>query len=157
MAISLSGDGLVFPASFSNSTNATTMDAYEEAEVSDPTMRGSGNSTQVTRSGNSMFYVKMGKGFIGQWESWVTNTSSATGTIETNLPFTAQEYGAYGLRMYNVDFDPNASVGIVCQPNSDYLSMQQWRDSTSSTSLMSTGYYYSGWAMICPYSSPFLG
>ena len=157
MAISLSGDGLVFPATFSNSSNANTMDDYEEGETTAPTISCSGNSNQVTRTGNSMFYVKMGKGFIGQWESNITNLNSGTGTLLINLPFSSQDYGAHALRVYNVDYDNAHQFGIVNEPNASTLQTQQWRDATSSVGLLSTGYYYSGWSMICPYSSPFLG
>jgi hypothetical protein len=157
MAISLSGEGLVFPASFSNSTNANTMDDYEEAYVSDPTIRYSGNSNQAVRANNSMYYVKMGKGFIGQWEAQVTSTNSGTGAMEVSLPFSSQEYGAYGIRTYSGNFDHTYRQAMVTESNSSYYQAQEFRSGASSVGLITTGYFFSGWVMVCPYSSPFLG
>ena len=156
MAISMTGGGLVYPASFSNTAEANTLDDYEEAEVSDPTMRGSGNQVQANRSQNTLFYVKIGRGFIGQWECYVGSWNTGTGSGEVSLPFVSQDYGAHAVRTYNGSF--NTSYRQACEMNANYAWMQlkEYISSAAAGNWMPTGYMFTGFTMICPYSSPFI-
>ena len=157
MAISMSSDGVVFPASFSNSTNANTLDDYEEGHSSDPTLRSSGNETQHSRTGNDIHYAKCGKIITCLWEANVQAQNSGTGALEVSMPFTSTEYGAYAVRNYSTGFNTSYRQGMVVQPNYDWLQAQEWRSSTSSDTFNGTGYWYSGWSYLGPHTSPFLG
>jgi hypothetical protein len=156
MAISMTSGGIVFPASFSNTADANTLDDYEEAEVSDPTMRGSGNSIQASRTQNNIVYVKMGKGFIGQWECHVSSHNSGTGTGEVSLPFSSQDYGAHGIRTYQGSFNTAYRQAMAIHANSSWMQFQEYRSGTTPGNWQPTGYIFAGFTMIVPYSSPYI-
>ena len=85
---STSGAGITFPATQSASTDANTLDDYEEGTWS-PTIEGSsvaGTATYSTRNGR---YTKTGR--MVQFECYVVyNSGTGTGTLKiTGLPFAA--------------------------------------------------------------------
>lgn len=83
----LSGGQIAFPATANPSTNANTLDEYEEGTFS-PTLFGittAGATTYTTREG---YYVKVGQK-VTCWVYIVTSAYSGTGQVAAgNLPFT---------------------------------------------------------------------
>jgi len=95
-----SGTGITFPASQSASSNANTLDDYEEGTWT-PTVTGYGGSVTAYTSQGS--YVKIGKIVFCTVFSNVTNAGTASGAyMISNLPFsiatTAEVYG-YGVNL----------------------------------------------------------
>ena len=84
-----SGSGISFPATQSTSSDANTLDDYEQGSWT-PGVSFGGNSAGVTfGGGNSGQYTKIGRSVtvIGHLE--LTNKGSSTGTTRiTGLPFT---------------------------------------------------------------------
>jgi hypothetical protein len=156
MAISMTSGGIVYPASFSNTAEANTLDDYEEAEISDPTIRSSGNSVQASRTQNQTYYVKMGKAFVGQWEAYISSYNSGTGSGEVSLPFTSHDYGAHAIRTYNGSFNTGYRQAAAVHANTDWIQFQEYRSGTTTGAWQPTGYLFVGWTMLCPYSSPFI-
>ena len=155
MAISMSSAGIVFPATHANSTNANTLDDFEEGHTTDPTIRGSGNQTQASRSGNGLYYVKVGKSVCCNWEVQITSINSGTGTLEVALPFSAIEYGAFAVRLYSVTFNPDYIQAMATQSNYSWLGAQQYVSGAASQHLLATGYWFSGWNYMAPYGQNF--
>jgi hypothetical protein len=82
---STSGAGITFPATQSASSDANTLDDYEEGTWTPTVVSGGGSITSYTSTGT---YTKIGNivtvGYIFQ----ITNGGTATGSVSiTNLPF----------------------------------------------------------------------
>jgi hypothetical protein len=80
-----SGAGITFPATQSASSDANTLDDYEEGTWTPTVVSGGGSITSYTSTGT---YTKIGNivtvGYIFQ----ITNGGTATGSVSiTNLPF----------------------------------------------------------------------
>ena len=132
-----SGSGITFPASASLSTNANTLDDYEEG-VWTPTLSPTGTSfTSVTYTGQSGFYTKVGN-MVTVWAQCFVNTISvgpATGYITVSgLPFTVyNNAGAYA--QGNLDAgnftsnQPTLGIAIV---NTNFVQTYYRATSTSS-------------------------
>jgi len=81
---STSGSGITFPATQSASTNANTLDDYEEGDWTPTDASGAG----LTLTVNGAQYVKIGRMVYG-W-LWITYPSTASGAdaVIKGLPFT---------------------------------------------------------------------
>jgi hypothetical protein len=84
--VSTSGTGITFPATQSASSEANTLDDYEEGTFTPTLSTSSGSPTYTFRTGQ---YTKVGRivtvgGIIG-----VSNSTSLTGVIQITLPFQA--------------------------------------------------------------------
>ena len=85
------GSGITFPATQSSSTNANTLDDYEEGTFT-PTIKFGGNSAGQTYSAQTGIYVKIGQIVLVQMNVGFTNKGSSTGTAKiTGLPFTQND------------------------------------------------------------------
>jgi hypothetical protein len=86
-AVPNSGTGITFPASQSASSNANTLDDYEEGTWTPNQGSGLVVVGDFSSSGN---YTKIGNlvYIAGQVDSTTTVACNATGTITSNLPFT---------------------------------------------------------------------
>jgi hypothetical protein len=76
---SASGSGISFPATQSASSNANTLDDYEEGTFT-PTLTFGGNSVGMTYSGNNGIYTKIGRNVYFSFGIALTNKGSSTGT-----------------------------------------------------------------------------
>ena len=86
---STSGAGITFPAAQSASSNANTLDDYEEGTWTPTDGSGAGLIFTV----NSATYAKVGKlVFVNMYLTYPTTASSASAVI-AGLPFTAQTLG----------------------------------------------------------------
>lgn len=84
-----SGSGVTFPATQSASTDANTLDDYEEGTWT-PQPSFNGNSVGMTLSTQAGAYVKIGKAVILTFRISFTNKGSSTGSFAiNNLPFTS--------------------------------------------------------------------
>jgi hypothetical protein len=92
-----SGSGITFPATQSASSDANTLDDYEEGTWT-PILAFSGGSTGITYASRSATYTKIGRYVYVACIVELTNKGSSTGNAEiTNLPFTvASGYGRAG-------------------------------------------------------------
>ena len=88
---STSGSGITFPATQSASTNANTLDDYEEGTWT-PTLAFGGNSVGITytTSYNTSSYTKIGSRVFVSGITILTSKGSSTGNATLkNLPFPA--------------------------------------------------------------------
>ena len=86
-AVPSSGIGLAFPATQSASSDANTLDDYEEGTWT-PTLTFGGNSTGIAYSTRVGLYTKVGNIVTIAMEIQLSNKGSSTGSIwVTGLPF----------------------------------------------------------------------
>jgi hypothetical protein len=82
------GIGITFPATQSASSDANTLDDYEEGTFT-PTLAFGGGSTGLTYSVNSGTYTKIGRLVTGRFIVGLSNKGSSTGdAVVGGLPFT---------------------------------------------------------------------
>ena len=84
-AVPSSGIGIAFPATQSASTDANTLDDYEEGTWTPTVTSGSGSFTTVSATGT---YVKIGKQVTTFTVVTITTAGTASGQINFTLPFT---------------------------------------------------------------------
>jgi hypothetical protein len=85
-----SGAGITFPASASASSNANTLDDYEEGSFT-PTITGSSTAGTATYSSQIGRYTKIGNAVTIQINvSWSSGNGSGTAMYIVGLPFTSQ-------------------------------------------------------------------
>jgi hypothetical protein len=118
---SASGSGITFPSTQSASTDANTLDDYEEGTFT-PTIEGTstaGTATYSTQQGN---YVKIGKEV--HLQIFLTLTSTPTGTGGTKIggfPFTsATFFGAGGSVPYKTSFVTNGPDFMQTEANTTF-------------------------------------
>ena len=117
---STSGGGITFPATQSASSDANTLDDYEEGTWTPTVTAGSGSFTTVSATGT---YVKVGKQVTTFTVVTITTAGTASGQIDFTLPFTvasspngsgvgaAGEFSATGLT--GVCFTSSATTGSI--------------------------------------------
>jgi hypothetical protein len=94
---SSSGAGITFPSTQSASSDANTLDDYEEGTYT-ATMTPAGGSFTMDTARDTLQYVKIGRMVYIQGYIRTATVSSPTGTITINLPFTANagtEFSGY--------------------------------------------------------------
>jgi hypothetical protein len=83
---SANGIGITFPATQSASTDANTLDDYEEGTWTPTVASASGSITSYSSSGQ---YIKIGSLVVLQFQYTITNNGTGSGSINiSNLPFT---------------------------------------------------------------------
>ena len=91
--ISLTGGQIAFPATQSASSDANTLDDYEEGTWT-PSVTFGGNSVGVTYNSRVGTYIKIGKTVFFQAYLGLSNKGSSTGAMRfAGLPFTSQTTG----------------------------------------------------------------
>jgi hypothetical protein len=134
-----SGTGITFPASTSASTNANTLDDYEEGTWTPSDISGA----SLTLTGPVGNYVKIGKCVIVTYSWRFPSTASGTAINIGNLPFTA----ASGNDNYqgNVSTTDYGSSDIVIWNNaaSTNIRIRNYNDSALSNANLS-GKYITG-------------
>lgn len=85
-AASGSGSGVSFPASQSASSDANTLDDYEEGTWTPTVTTTSGSLTSYTASGH---YTKIGRQVYATVEANITNNGTGAGAVVVTLPFSA--------------------------------------------------------------------
>ena len=93
---SASGAGVTFPATQSASSDANTLDDYEEGTFT-PNLAFGGGSSGMTYSIQTGSYIKIGRLVFVSINIQLTALGSSTGSSTiTNLPFSALGGNAYG-------------------------------------------------------------
>jgi hypothetical protein len=119
---SSSGAGITFPATQSASSNANTLDDYEEGTWT-PAVTFGGGATGVTYgSFNTGTYTKIGRIVTVVGNLDLTSKGSSTGNISiTGLPFSGSNFGGAALTLYGLTFtgqaygQPNGSAMVLYQ------------------------------------------
>jgi hypothetical protein len=109
---SADGTGISFPATQSASSNANTLDDYEEGTWT-PTLTFSGGAGSLTYSIQNGNYVKVGSLVNVQAIIVVSNKGSASGDMGIVLPFTARSgtyYGATALTWNFITYSANSYI-----------------------------------------------
>ena len=88
---STSGSGVTFPATQDASTNANTLDDYEEGTSTPTVSAASGTITSATAT---LTYTKIGRYFYYDAQITVTNNGTGAGSLNFTLPFTYSARGA---------------------------------------------------------------
>lgn len=88
---SATGTGITFPGTQNPSSDANTLDDYEEGTFSPGLMFGSGGTTGIVYGAQNGIYIKIGR-MVWVRCGWILSSKgSSTGTAYvTNLPFTSQ-------------------------------------------------------------------
>ena len=84
-ASNANGTGIVFPSAQNASTNANTLDDYEEGTWTPTITASSGTPTTVTV--NAAVYTKIGRLVSVTFEVTIVNVGTATGQLQFTLPF----------------------------------------------------------------------
>jgi hypothetical protein len=112
-----SGSGITFPAAQSPSSDANTLDDYEEGTFT-PTIGG----TSIVYNGQAGKYTKIGR--LVEIQGWIYLSSGSPNTVISGLPFTASagsdsDYGML-VKMYYAGTGVSYSGGRT--ENSSYIS-----------------------------------
>jgi hypothetical protein len=103
-----SGTGITFPATQSASSNANTLDDYEEGTWTPTFTLGGGSVTYTTRTGT---YTKVGRLVTLQILIVVNTASSPSGTLEiTSLPFTVNADSKGAIAMWSAGASGSATT-----------------------------------------------
>ena len=134
------GIGITFPATQSASSNANTLDDYEEGNGT-PTV-GLITSGSVTLAGGASYqYTKIGNLVTFTFEFEITAVSSPVGAIKVNLPFTSSVYSAGALRVYNNTFTGVPFIEVFT--SGAYCSFKTNVSASSNGNITGqTGYYF---------------
>jgi hypothetical protein len=81
----VSGNSFAFPATQVSSSNANTLDDYEEGTWNPVVTASSGAITAYTSTGS---YTKIGNLVSFHFSATITNKGTATGSLHVGLPFT---------------------------------------------------------------------
>lgn len=148
---SASGAGVTFPATQSTSSNANTLDDYEEGTWTVEYQGGTTNPT-VAYDFRTAVYTKVGNLVTFAIRVGVNSTSSGSGTLRMSLPFTAaiiQECSAIVGLTYNWSTNvplnaliETATSSMVFYKTVNSSSTVNVSDLTSGARLWITGSYY---------------
>lgn len=110
----LSTVGITFPATQSASTDANTLDDYEEGTFT-PVLKGaSADPTGVTYNGQEGKYVKIGRMVYCQIYLFISNIGTGgSGQLGINLPFTSGTFTDYQPNFPNLEELVTARSGVV--------------------------------------------
>lgn len=108
---STSGAGITFPATQSASTDANTLDDYEEGTFTPALVRSGVTFTYASRSGN---YIKIGNIVITDININLSTHDGSTGSAATSIsgfPFTSSSTQQGSFIMYNNNTGTQVGVG----------------------------------------------
>jgi hypothetical protein len=138
-----SGAGITFPATASASSDANTLDDYEEGTWS-PVLSAGGNNATMSVNGNTGRYTKVGnivhiRGYIA-----ITSKGSMSGSVILNgLPFTnASGYGSYSGTSFGYGTNMAITAGqTACgyvNVNATTMDIQLWDSSAGTSPLLAS-------------------
>jgi hypothetical protein len=129
---STSGSGITFPATQSASTDANTLDDYEEGTWT-PDLREETTSRSPTYAFNSGRYVKFGKLVYIEFGFALSNKGSGSGSGQVKiygLPYTSLSYGAYqepNARYFGGGFTTASTTNDVLQVQGGVNNLRGWK------------------------------
>jgi hypothetical protein len=107
-ASSSAGIGIAFPATQTASSDANTLDDYEEGTWTPTITSSSGTITSYTSTG---FYVKIGKQVTVWCNVKVTNVGTGTGSVSiSSMPFTVNATDLFGIVAFGRESDVTGSI-----------------------------------------------
>jgi hypothetical protein len=138
-----SGAGITFPATASASSDANTLDDYEEGTWS-PVLSAGGNNATMNSSGNTGRYTKVGdivhiRGYVA-----ITSKGSMSGSVILNgLPFTvASGNSNYSGTSFgygeNLAVTAGQSICGYVTPTTTDMNIQLWDVSTGTSPLLAS-------------------
>jgi hypothetical protein len=144
--------GIGFPATQAASTDANTLDDYEEGTFT-PAVSFGGGTTGITYSTSTARYLKVGKNVWINGIVTLTNKGSSTGAARlTGLPFAEGDTAATLLQVMQITGFSSVSValgGIITASGSVATLVQQGAAGYSTmddTNFSNTSaFYFSGW------------
>ena len=101
-----SGAGITFPAAVSASSDANTLDDYEEGTFNPTATASTGSITSYTSSGT---YTKIGRQVTFCFTVTITNAGTGTGTLQVSLPFAVSSVASVGAGT------EDANTGVMLQ------------------------------------------
>jgi hypothetical protein len=136
-----SGAGITFPATQSASTDANTLDDYEEGSWTPVLTDLTNNATMTSTVGR---YIKIGRTVSLQAQVQTSSLGSVTGNIYiSGLPFVADSTsgnyaGSVAGNAGNLAITANQSVGILSDPGTSYLQLFLWDDAAGTTRMQAS-------------------
>jgi hypothetical protein len=136
-SIELTGNGSIkFPGTQGASSDANSLDDYEEGTYTITASMSSGSITFVS-SKNEAHYVKIGRKVFVSGEVGVSSVSSPSGTLFLNLPFTVGDFtdlserfiGPFSIQNCNFD-DAVNSLHISSYASQNTASIQMTTDNS---------------------------
>ena len=112
-ATQATGTGITFPATQNASSNANTLDDYEEGTWTPAFVFSGGGEGSVTYSNQQGLYTKVGGLVTVQCLAVVSNKGSASGTMSMVMPFTAAagaNYSAASLTWNFITYSTNSYI-----------------------------------------------
>ena len=115
---SSSGSGISFPATQSASSDANTLDDYEEGTYT-PTLSFGGASTGITYDVQTGRYTKVGRLVTVSFTIRLTNKGSSSGDARVSLPFSSDQYAQPNLPGYTgfIGYTNLGTVGFIVGNN----------------------------------------
>jgi hypothetical protein len=139
---SVSGAGITFPASQSASSDANTLDDYEEGSWNATVSDGTNNATMSTNGGS---YTKVGNLVTVTGYFACSNKASISGNLRViGLPFTVfNGTAAYAGQAFGYTGGANITggqntIGVYAEYNTTYLNLTFWNASTGTSGLPAT-------------------
>jgi hypothetical protein len=134
------GAGITFPATKSPSSDANTLDDYEEGTFT-PTFAFSGGSTGVAYSEQSGRYTKIGRQVTVECELILSSKGSSTGRVQIGgLPFTSISNEFTGsVELRSVTFSQKYAIVEVGRASGLYFRVMLIDSNASSAELFDTG------------------
>lgn len=122
---STSGAGITFPATQSASTDANTLDDYEEGTWT-PALKFGGGSTGITYSQQFGQYTKVGRLVTCTFNIFLTSKGSSAGSATIDgLPFTVFNgngyYAGAMLQPYKIDYAAGGMISMYVDKISNIL------------------------------------
>jgi len=116
-----SGAGITFPATQSASSNANTLDDYEEGSWS-PTLTFGGATTGITYAQQTGSYIKVGQMVFVSGRIDLSNKGSATGAADIrSLPFTISAVGAGSVGFQRSAAPSNKQVMLTFDTSTSFI------------------------------------
>ena len=140
--INLTGGQITFPATAVPSSDANTLDDYEEGTWT-PQLQFGGATTGITYNTQSGTYIKIGKQVIAYAYIYLSSKGSATGNATLNgLPFTSALAGTYGVGVVGYNYSLANAVIWLCrvQDNSTYVILSKGNIAADATQTSNSDY-----------------
>jgi hypothetical protein len=152
---SASGAGITFPATQSASSNANTLDDYEEGTWTPVLTDGTNNATMAV--GNGATYTKIGRSVTVNGACFTSSLGSVTGGVKiSGLPFAAGStnnfYGAGATSPEQINITAGQSVFVVPSASTTNLGLKISNSTDGVTNLTATQWSADGFALFsCTY------
>ena len=130
--------GIEFPATQAASSNANTLDDYEEGEWT-PVIGGDGGETGQTYSYQNGRYVKIGLLVIAFGRAILSAKGTITGNVQiSGLPFTSENQGNLSVAEVAFGSLANNFVNVIARTQPNTTVFRIWGNTTAATTNRTT-------------------